>query len=180
MKPDRQTVFTHHASRIRSWVPRSTLHAPRLRGSAFTLLELLLVIVIIASLAVLLLPVLSRGKLSAQRVTCVSNLRQLGLATHLYWDDNTGNCFRYDGALANYGRLYWFGWIGPGAEGERPFDETQGALYPYLRGRGLFLMQYYMTEVKIHPPGNRLTMSKVRRKPHLNGNGVCHGNGDDL
>ena len=36
-------------------------------------------------------------------------------------------------------------------------------------GRGLFLMQYYMTEVTVHPPGNRLTMSKVRPKPHLNG-----------
>jgi len=30
-------------------------------------------------------------------------------------------------------------------------------------GRGLFLMQYYMTEVVVHPPGNRLTMSKVRK-----------------
>ena len=29
-------------------------------------------------------------------------------------------------------------------------------------GRGLFLMKHYMTEVTVHPPGNRLTMSKVR------------------
>jgi len=35
-------------------------------------------------------------------------------------------------------------------------------------GRGLFLMKHYMTEVTVHPPGNRLTMSKVR-KPHING-----------
>ena len=39
-------------------------------------------------------------------------------------------------------------------------------------GRGLFLMQHYMTEVVVHPPGNRLTMCKVRKKPHLNGNGA--------
>jgi serine/threonine-protein kinase RsbW len=39
-------------------------------------------------------------------------------------------------------------------------------------GRGLFLMQHYMTEVVVHAPGNRLTMSKVRKKPYLNGNGV--------
>ena len=39
-------------------------------------------------------------------------------------------------------------------------------------GRGLFLMQYYMTEVVVHPPGNRLTMSKVRKQPYLNGNGA--------
>ena len=29
-------------------------------------------------------------------------------------------------------------------------------------GRGLFLMRHYMTEVIVHPPGNRLTMSKIR------------------
>jgi serine/threonine-protein kinase RsbW len=40
-------------------------------------------------------------------------------------------------------------------------------------GRGLLLMAYYMTEVVVHPPGNRLTMSKVR-EPHLNGNGKAH------
>ena len=36
-------------------------------------------------------------------------------------------------------------------------------------GRGLFLMKHYMTEVIVHPPGNHLTMSKVRKKPYLNG-----------
>jgi serine/threonine-protein kinase RsbW len=35
-------------------------------------------------------------------------------------------------------------------------------------GRGLFLIRHYMTDVTYHPPGNRLTMCKVR-KPHLNG-----------
>ena len=42
-------------------------------------------------------------------------------------------------------------------------------------GRGLFLMQHYMTEVTVHPPGNRLTMSKVRA--HLNGKAKCNGDG---
>jgi serine/threonine-protein kinase RsbW len=36
-------------------------------------------------------------------------------------------------------------------------------------GRGLFLMKHYMTEVTVHAPGNRLTMCKVRKKAHLNG-----------
>jgi len=37
-------------------------------------------------------------------------------------------------------------------------------------GRGLFLMRYYMTEVMFHPPGNRVSMSKVRSAvPSLNG-----------
>ena len=103
----------------------------------FTLVELLVVIAIIAILSALLLPTLGRGKLSAQRVKCLGNLRQLGLAAHMYWDDNGGRCFRYGGAATNGGQLYWFGWIGPGVEGQRSFDLTQGALYPYLQGRGV-------------------------------------------
>lgn len=54
----------------------------------FTLVELLVVIAVIAILASLLLPALSRSTQMARRVACISNLRQVGVALTLYADDH--------------------------------------------------------------------------------------------
>jgi prepilin-type N-terminal cleavage/methylation domain-containing protein len=62
---------------------------------AFTLIELLVVIAIIAILAALTLPVVNRGTLAAQRTQCISNVRQINAALHMYADDHNDRISYY-------------------------------------------------------------------------------------
>jgi prepilin-type processing-associated H-X9-DG protein len=63
---------------------------------------------------------------------CVNNLRQLGIATHIYWDENDGDCFRFREDNVGGVPLYWFGSLSA-----TNFDVTKGALYPQLKGSGI-------------------------------------------
>jgi len=103
---------------------------------AFTLIEMLVVIVVIAILAAMLLPALAKARLSAQRADCANNLRELGLATEIYLGDNAGKFFFRSFPSTTTGQQWWFGWLQGSAvpEGQRAFDLSTGALFPYLHG----------------------------------------------
>jgi len=58
-----------------------------LYGTGFTLIELLVVIAIIAILAAILFPVFAKAREKARAITCISNMKELGLAFMMYAQD---------------------------------------------------------------------------------------------
>ena len=107
---------------------------PRFTRSGFTLVELLVVLAIIATLAALLLPALAKGRSRAQATACGNNLRQLGLAFQLYLPDNA-DTFPTSSPKSSLGPQPedWVWWqVAAGPNGVTMRNPGQGSVIKYL------------------------------------------------
>ena len=114
------------------------------RCPAFTLIELLLVIAIIAILAAMLLPTLSRAKMKAQGIYCLNNLKQLQLGVIMYADESQEKFPENPGAGTGLnawvaGVMTWDTSTAPNLQNTNTYLLMAGEIGPYLaKNTGIF------------------------------------------
>jgi prepilin-type N-terminal cleavage/methylation domain-containing protein/prepilin-type processing-associated H-X9-DG protein len=153
-----------------------------MRNRGFTLIELLVVIAIIAILAAILFPVFAQAREKARAITCISNLKQIGLGLAMYVQDYD-ETYPYDHYAPTAATdVNWFGAIYPyvkngnkwGADNSASgiggintcpdqIDMTQStyAIHQYLSPQGT---AYWATGAPLYTPA---TLSAIARPPDL-------------
>jgi prepilin-type N-terminal cleavage/methylation domain-containing protein len=108
---------------------------------AFTLIELLVVIAIIAILAAMLLPALAAAKRKAQKINCVNNLKQVGLAFRI-WEGDNGDKYPMALSSAAGGASEFIGNAGN-------TGHTTGSLQPYNEPYVFLTMSNELSTTKV-------------------------------
>lgn len=139
-------IVKHRRHRRESRNGRSSIHrrSSGIDPRAFTLIELLVVIAVIALLLAIFIPSLNAARERAQRMVCLSNLRQLTTAWIAYADDHNGKLAGGDAtSLAGSGSRTLHGWAGRAFSFAQTRSEViehpqKGALWPYLRNVDIY------------------------------------------